>query len=104
MLKFEENAHGGSSAIGTFVSSDSKGGGSLASRGGAGLGPFPTSLGRESREITLRNARKKIEALAQQLALRRDRIDMAFHFFKLALARHLVILGCSTCLSAKAVF
>lgn len=38
--------------------------------------------GRESREITLRNARKKIEALAHQLSLRRDRIEMAFHFFK----------------------
>merc|ERR1712223_1412746 len=46
-------------------------------------------LGRESREITLRNARKRIEALAHQLSLRRDRIEMAFHFFKLALARHL---------------
>ena len=39
-------------------------------------------IGRESREITLRNARKKIEALAHQLSLRRDRIEMAFHFFK----------------------
>ena len=39
-------------------------------------------VGRESREITLRNARKKIEALAHQLSLRRDRIEMAFHFFK----------------------
>ena len=41
--------------------------------------------GRESREITLRNARKKIEALAHQLSLRRDRIEMAFHFFKVGI-------------------
>ena len=57
--------------------------------GGRGLGHFQTGLIRESREITLRNARRKIEALAQQLSLRRDRIDMAFHFFKLALNKHL---------------
>ena len=57
--------------------------------GGRGLGHFQTGLIRESREITLRNARRKTEALAQQLSLRRDRIDMAFHFFKLALNKHL---------------
>ena len=39
--------------------------------------------------MTLRNARKKIVALAQQLRLRPDHIDMAFYFFKLALAKHL---------------
>merc|ERR1719266_230056 len=83
-IQFEENAHGGSSAIGTFVSSESKGGGMFSTGGGGrGLGHFQTGLIRESREITLRNARRKIEALAQQLSLRRDRIDMAFHFFKL---------------------
>ena len=53
-------------------------------RGGVQVG-----LGRESRELTLRNARKKIEALAHQLCLRRDRIDKAFHFFKLALSANL---------------
>ena len=46
-------------------------------------------LGRESREITLRNARKKIEALAHQLSLRRDRIEMAFHFFKVIKMRNM---------------
>ena len=56
--------------------------------GGRGLGHFQTGLIRESREITLRNARRKIEALAQQLSLRRDRIDMAFHFFKLGTILH----------------
>ena len=57
--------------------------------GGRGFGHFQTGMIRESREITLKNARRKIEALAQQLSLRRDRIDMAFHFFKLALNKHL---------------
>ena len=68
-----------------------KSGGGLFNTGGGGrgLGHFQTGLIRESREITLRNARRKIEALAQQLSLRRDRIDMAFHFFKLALNKHL---------------
>ena len=42
-----------------------------------------SSIGRESREITLRNARNKIRALGQQLALRQDRIDMAFNFFRM---------------------
>ena len=90
-IQFEENAHGGSSAIGTFVSSESKGGASFSFGGGSGRGfaQFQGGLVRESREITLRNARRKIEALAQQLSLRRDRIDMAFHFFKLALNKHL---------------
>jgi len=89
-IQFEENAHGGASAIGTFVPGDAKGGGLFNTGGGGrGLGHFQTGLIRESREITLRNARRKIEALAQQLSLRRDRIDMAFHFFKLALNKHL---------------
>ena len=68
---------------GTFVSADRKGG--TNSFGGT----FHTTIGRESREVTLRNARKKIVALAQQLRLRPDHIDMAFYFFKLALAKHL---------------
>merc|ERR1711962_77138 len=91
-IQFEENAHGGSSAIGTFVSSESKGGGTFSfggGGGGRGFGNFQGGLVRESREITLKNVRRKIEALAHQLSLRRDRIDMAFHFFKLALNKHL---------------
>ena len=36
--QFEENAHGGASAIGQFVSSDSKGGGSFGGVGGGGHG------------------------------------------------------------------
>jgi len=84
-IQFEENAHGGSSAIGTFVSNESKGGKMM----GIGGNNFVSSIGRESREITLKNARKKIVALATQLRLRPDHIDMAFYFFKLALSKHL---------------
>lgn len=90
-MQFEENAHGGgASAIGQFVSGDSKGGGIMGGggmRGGGGGLPAFGGIGRESREITLRNARNKIKALGQQLSLRQDRIDMAFNFFKMALAR-----------------
>ena len=68
---------------GTFVASDRKGGASSFG------GQFHTTIGRESREVTLKNARKKIVALAQQLRLRPDHIDMAFYFFKLLLAKHL---------------
>ena len=39
-IQFEENAHGGSSAIGQFVSADSKGGGTLGGMGGGGGGGF----------------------------------------------------------------
>ena len=86
--------------MGQFVGADTKGGGSMGSLGiggggggggGGRGGPMAyggiSSIGRESREITLRNARNKIRALGQQLALRQDRIDMAFNFFRMALSR-----------------
>ena len=38
MLQFEENAHGGASALGQFVSGDTKGGGSMGSMGIGGGG------------------------------------------------------------------
>ncbi len=76
--------------------SDSKGGATGAGVSGAfGRGGGPggfgaiAGIGRESREITLRNARNKIKALGQQLQLRQDRIDMAFNFFRMALSRNL---------------
>ncbi|KAG8227785.1 hypothetical protein J437_LFUL006419 [Ladona fulva] len=81
-VQFEENAHGVSSSIGQFVSSDSKGGGGFA-------GGFHSGLGKESREVTLRLARKGIVHLAQQLRLNQHCIDTAFNFFKMALNRNL---------------
>merc|ERR1719209_201918 len=67
------------SAVGTFVSGDKKGGSNTFG------GNFLTGVGRESREVTLKNARSKIVSLTQQLRLRKDHVDMSFHFYKLAL-------------------
>lgn len=59
-VQFEENAYGGSSAIGQFVSADNQGGtGFINSYRGGG--------GKESRELTLRKARDRIQALSHQL-------------------------------------
>lgn len=60
-MQFEENAHGGTSALGHFVSSDSKGG--CQGFGGALRG----GLTRESREITLEHCKKTISSLCNQL-------------------------------------
>ena len=59
-IQFEENAYGGSSAIGHFVSGDNQGGTGFinAYRGGGG---------KESREVTLKKARDRISTLAHQL-------------------------------------
>merc|ERR1719370_30286 len=67
------------SAVGTFVSGDKKGGSNTFG------GNFLPGVGRESREVTLKNARTKIVSLTQQLRLRKDHVDMSFHFYKLAL-------------------
>ncbi|XP_063231613.1 transcription factor IIIB 90 kDa subunit [Bacillus rossius redtenbacheri] len=82
-VQFEENAHGGGSAIGQFVSSESSGG--ITSFGGS----FHTGLGKESREITLKNAKNAISNLAQQLRLNQHCVETAFNFYKMALTRHL---------------
>ena len=74
-VEFVDSGRGGKAVTSSFVRADEKGGG-----GG---------LGHDGREVTLRKARKKIQALAQQLRLRPDHIDMAFYFFKLALSKHL---------------
>jgi len=80
-VTFMDNGAGGMSAIGTFVSGEKKGGSNTFG------GNFQTGVGRESREVTLKNARTKIVALAQQLRLRQDHVDMSFYFYKLALSK-----------------
>ena len=81
-VQFEENLHGGSSAIGQFVSSENQGGtGFISGYKGGG--------GKESRELTLRKARDRISALAHQLKLSQHCIDVACNFYKMALLRHL---------------
>lgn len=82
-VQFEENANGSSSAIGQFVSADSKGG--VTKFGTA----FHVGLGAESREITLRKARSGITNLANQLRLNQHCVDTACNFFKMALSRNL---------------
>lgn len=59
-VQFEENAYGGASAIGQFVSSDAQGGtGFINSYRGGG--------GKASREVTLKKARERISMMGQQL-------------------------------------
>lgn len=59
-VQFEENAYGGASAIGQFLSSESQGGTGFmnAYRGGNG---------KQSREITMRRAKERISLMGQQL-------------------------------------
>ncbi|XP_049952518.1 transcription factor IIIB 90 kDa subunit [Schistocerca serialis cubense] len=82
-IQFEDNAQGGRGTIGQFVSSDSKGG--ARNFGGA----FHAGFGKESREITLRNAKRAVTNLAQQLRLNQHCIDTAYNFYKMALTRQL---------------
>ncbi|XP_066262675.1 transcription factor IIIB 90 kDa subunit [Euwallacea similis] len=82
-VQYEEGAHGTSSAIGQFVSADSKGG---ATKFGAS---FHVGGGVESRELTLRKARNCISLLGTQLRLNQHCIDTACSFFKMALSRNL---------------
>ncbi|XP_045776616.1 transcription factor IIIB 90 kDa subunit isoform X2 [Maniola jurtina] len=84
-IEFQENSHGGASAIGQFVSAETKGGASGFGRA------FHAGIGQESREVTLRKARDGITSLCQQLRLNQQCIDIACNFFKMALARHLTI-------------
>ncbi|KAG7155435.1 transcription factor IIIB 90 kDa subunit-like [Homarus americanus] len=81
-VQFLENSHGGSSAVGQFVASDS------VSKRPMFKG-FHGTFARESKEITLNNAKKKINALAQQLRLNQHSIETSFNFFKLGLNKGL---------------
>lgn len=81
-VQFEEAGHGTASAVGQFVSADSKG-------GATGYGKFHVGMGTESREVTLRKARQGITHLSHQLHLNNHCIETACNFFKMALMRHL---------------
>ncbi|XP_056635285.1 transcription factor IIIB 90 kDa subunit [Diorhabda sublineata] len=82
-IQFEESGHGTSSAIGQFVSTESKGG---ATKFGAS---FHVGDSVESREITIKKARTGITHLCNQLRLNQHCIDTACSFFKMALSRNL---------------
>lgn len=79
---FEESSSGKVMVLGHFVANDSTGG---ATNFGA---PYHIS-GRESRGITIQNARKGIMHLCFQLGLNQNYIDTSVNFYKMALNRHL---------------
>lgn len=81
-VQFEEAGHGQASAVGQFVSAESKG-------GATGYGKFHVGMGTESREVTLRKAKQGITHLSHQLNLNNHCIETACNFFKMALMRHL---------------
>lgn len=81
-VQFEENAVGNSSAVGQFVSADSKG-------GATGYGKFHVGTSTESREVTLRKAKTGINHLCSILHLSNHCVDTAHNFFKMALSRNL---------------
>ncbi|XP_012224753.1 transcription factor IIIB 90 kDa subunit [Linepithema humile] len=79
---FEESSSGKVMVLGHFVANDSTGG---ATSFGA---PYYVN-GKESRGITLQNARKGITNLCIQLGLNQNCIDTSVNFYKMALSRHL---------------
>ncbi|KAK0080647.1 hypothetical protein PV325_013586 [Microctonus aethiopoides] len=79
---FEESSSGRMSVVGDFVSKDSSG-------GATGFGASYHVNGKESREITLQNARRGIAHLCGQLGMNAHCIDISVNFYKMALARQL---------------
>ncbi|XP_076235202.1 brf RNA polymerase III subunit [Calliopsis andreniformis] len=79
---FKETPSGNMMVLGQFVSSDSTG-------GATGFGAAYHVNGKESRGITLQNARKGITHLCMQLQLNQHCIDTSMNFYKMALNRHL---------------
>lgn len=82
-VQFQENSGGGSSLIGQFVSSEASG--KSFSIGGS----FSHGMQKESRTITLQKGRRRIQQLANQLNLNQHCVDIAFNFFKMAVAKHM---------------
>ncbi|XP_032664996.1 transcription factor IIIB 90 kDa subunit [Odontomachus brunneus] len=79
---FEETPSGHMVAYGQFVASDSTG-------GATGFGAAYHVNGKESRGITLQNARRGITQLCAQLHLQSYCVDIAMGFYKMALNYHL---------------
>ncbi|XP_015179207.1 PREDICTED: transcription factor IIIB 90 kDa subunit [Polistes dominula] len=79
---FEESPSGNMIALGEFVGKDSTG---RASGFGAGY----RVGGKESRAITIQNARKGISHLCMQLRLNQRHIDQSVNFYKMALNKQL---------------
>ncbi|KAG7197042.1 hypothetical protein KM043_017572 [Ampulex compressa] len=79
---FKETPSGNMMVLGQFVANDSTG-------GATGFGATYHVSGKESRGITLQNARKGITHLCMQLQLNQHCIDTSVNFYKMALNRHL---------------
>ncbi|KAL7301258.1 hypothetical protein TKK_0005998 [Trichogramma kaykai] len=81
-MTFDEGPSGHVMASGTFVSSDSTG---VASSFNAGL----MIGGKESKEVTLQNAKRGITRICQKLHLKPDIIEAAVNYYKLVLKKNL---------------
>ncbi|GFR12410.1 transcription factor IIIB 90 kDa subunit [Trichonephila clavata] len=79
-VQFVQDSRGASRAVGQLVSFDD----GVSYGLGHGYGP-----GRESRAITLQNARQNIQNLASKLQLKPPAVDTALSYYKLALNKHL---------------
>eukprot|EP00002_Diphylleia_rotans_P023792 TRINITY_DN4683_c0_g1_i1.p1 TRINITY_DN4683_c0_g1~~TRINITY_DN4683_c0_g1_i1.p1 ORF type:complete len:581 (-),score=124.31 TRINITY_DN4683_c0_g1_i1:281-2023(-) len=79
-VTFIENANGSASAVGRFVSNTSTGGAF------AGLG----GMGRDSREITLANGRRKITQIAHSMRLSSHHVEAAERLFMLAMQHNFI--------------
>ncbi|XP_078145988.1 transcription factor IIIB 90 kDa subunit isoform X2 [Centroberyx gerrardi] len=82
-VQFVEGSGGISSAVGQFVSSDGPVKAPLLGSG------FHTSIGKESRALTLQNGKRQIHHLGSQLQLNQHCLDTAFNFFKMVVSKHL---------------
>ncbi|XP_039315524.1 transcription factor IIIB 90 kDa subunit-like [Solenopsis invicta] len=79
---FEESSSGKVMVLGHFVANDSTG-------GATNFGASYYVNGKESRGITIQNARKGITHLCLQLGLNQNCIDTSVNFYKMALSQHL---------------
>lgn len=84
-LQFEEGSHGAANLIGRMVSSDAN----YKSLAAGTVGNNLAVSNRESREITLENAKRRIKSIGQQLRLNNHCVTTAFNFYKMALSRRL---------------
>lgn len=84
-LQFEEGSHGAANLIGRMVSSDAN----YKSLAAGTIGNNLAVSSRESREITLENAKRRIKGIGQQLRLNNHCVTTAFNFYKMALSRRL---------------
>jgi transcription factor IIIB subunit 2 len=72
-VQFEEGSRGGSHVVGQHIGES----GSCRPTVGSMFGNA-----RESRQVTLANAKKKIRVVAEQLRLNNSCMDMAFNFYR----------------------